>query len=94
MGVLIDHAKEKYDVVFLDCTNLRESKDAIVLSSHVDSVAFMVNEGRTRRQTAQKAVLSFPRKRESTAGEAKPFFLGAILGNRTFAIPKAIYERV
>ncbi|MDD5311219.1 MAG: Wzz/FepE/Etk N-terminal domain-containing protein, partial [Candidatus Omnitrophica bacterium] len=42
MGVLIDHAKEKYDVVFLDCANLRESKDAIVLSSHVDSVAFMV----------------------------------------------------
>ncbi len=86
MGVLIDHAKEKYDVVFLDCTNLRESKDAIVLSSHVDSVAFMVNEGRTRRQVAKEAV--------EALSKAKPVFLGAILGSRTFAIPKAIYERI
>ncbi|MFA5339251.1 MAG: polysaccharide biosynthesis tyrosine autokinase [Candidatus Omnitrophota bacterium] len=95
MGVLIDHAKEKYEVVFVDCANLREAKDAIVLSQHVDSVVFIVEEGRTRRQAAQKAVESL---RGSEALEAiskrKVVFLGAILGSRTFAIPKAIYERV
>jgi len=64
MAELINMAKEKYDVVFLDCSNLREAKDAIALSSHVDSIVFMVNEGRTRRQIAKEAVLSFPRKRE------------------------------
>jgi len=86
MGVLIEHAKEKYDVVFVDCTNLKEAKDAIVLSSHLDSVVFMVEEGRTRRQTAKKAV--------EALSKAKVVFLGAILGSRTFVIPKAIYERI
>ncbi|MDD5757112.1 MAG: polysaccharide biosynthesis tyrosine autokinase [bacterium] len=86
MGVLVDHAKEKYDVVFVDCTNLREAKDAIVLSPHVDSVVFMVEEGRTRRQVAKEAV--------DAISKAKPVFLGAILGSKRFVIPKAIYERI
>ncbi|MFA5499531.1 MAG: Wzz/FepE/Etk N-terminal domain-containing protein [Candidatus Omnitrophota bacterium] len=86
MGVLIGHAKEKYDVVFVDCTNLREAKDAIVLSPHVDSVVFMVEEGRTRRQVAKEAV--------EAISKAKPVFLGAILGSKRFVIPKVIYERV
>jgi len=86
MGVLIDHAKQEYDVVFVDCTNLREAKDAIVLSPHVDSVVFMVEEGRTRRQVAKEAV--------EAISKAKPVFLGAILGSKRFVIPKAIYERV
>ena len=86
MGVLIEHAKEKYDVVFLDCANLRDAKDAIVLSQHVDSIVFMVEEGRTRRQVAKKEVEALSSK--------KTVFLGAILGGRTFVIPKVIYERV
>lgn len=108
MAELINTAKEKYDVVFLDCSNLREAKDAIALSSHVDSIVFMVNEGKTRRQTAQAAVMSL-RGAEATEVIASPegsviarsvapkqsraVFLGAILGNRTFVIPKAIYDR-
>lgn len=85
MAELVKAAKEKYDVVFLDCANLREAKDAIALSSYVDSIAFIVSEGRTRRQVAQAAVLSL---------QGKAIFLGAILNNRTFVIPKAIYDRL
>jgi len=70
----------------VDCTNLREAKDAIVLSPHVDSVVFMVEEGRTRRQVAKEAV--------EAISKAKPVFLGAILGSKRFVIPKAIYERI
>ncbi len=106
MAELLNSLKEKYEVVLIDCPNLRDTKDAIGLSSSVDGVVLVVNEGKTRRQIAQAAVqalgggttaiarseaedVSFPRKRES-----KVVFLGAILGSRTFAIPKAIYERV
>jgi capsular exopolysaccharide synthesis family protein len=91
MAELINTAKEKYDVVFLDCPSLREAKDAIALSSHVDSIVFMVNEGRTRRQTAQAAVMSL-RGSEATK-QSRAVFLGVIVGNRTFTIPKAIYDR-
>ncbi len=86
MAVLLEHAKEKYDIVFVDCVNLREAKDAVVLCRHVDSVVFMVKEGHTRRQTAKEAV--------ELLAKAKPVFLGAILGSRTYVIPKAIYERL
>jgi Mrp family chromosome partitioning ATPase len=86
MAVLLEHAKEKYDVVFVDCANLREAKDAVVLGRHVDSVVFMVKEGHTRRQAAKEAV--------ELLAKAKPVFLGAILGSRRYAIPKAIYERL
>lgn len=103
MAEVLKIAKDKFDVVVIDSPNIRESKDTIDIASGVDGVVLMVNEGRTRRQVA-KAALASLRTAEPTAslrgGQAtevickgRPVVIGVILGNRTFVIPKAIYER-
>ncbi|MDD4900451.1 MAG: CpsD/CapB family tyrosine-protein kinase, partial [Candidatus Omnitrophica bacterium] len=82
---VVKEAEKSYEFIFIDCANLRNYKDSLVLSSYVDTVITVVNEGQERRE-AIKAALA-PLK------ERKVNFLGAILNNRTFAIPKVIYER-
>lgn len=88
--------KTKYDVVFIDCPNFKEAKDMIPLSSYADSVMFLVSEGMTRKQVARKMAISLGATKEGAVpeGRHKPVFLGAILGNRTYPIPKFIYDRV
>ncbi|MFA6281064.1 MAG: Wzz/FepE/Etk N-terminal domain-containing protein [Candidatus Omnitrophota bacterium] len=80
--------KEKFDAIIIDSPNLRETKDALGLSISAEGVILMINEGKTRRQTAQCALEMLKRKM------GKAIFIGAILGNRTFVLPKKIYERI
>jgi len=82
---IIKEAEKSFEFIFIDCANLRNYKDALVISAYVDTAIVIVNESSERRE-AVKAALS-PLK------ERKVNFLGAILNNRTFAIPKAIYDR-
>ena len=95
MAEVLKTAKDKFDLVIIDSPNIRESKDALDIASCADGIVLMVNEGRTRRQVAKAALLSL---RGAVGDEAtckgRPVVIGAILGSRTFVIPKAIYERV
>jgi len=50
MSKVIKKAKERYEVVFVDCADLNNFKDSIVLSSSLDGIVLVVNEGKTRRQ--------------------------------------------
>jgi len=86
MAEVINMAKQKCEIVLLDCPNLRNFKDAVVLSSSLDAVALVVNEARTRRQVVKSALAPLEQKKAN--------LLGVILNNRTFAIPRMIYERV
>lgn len=79
-------AKEKFEIVLVDCAQLRDFKDSVVLSPLVDATAIVVNEGATRRQVVQHALIPLT--------QAKTNVIGAILNNRSFVIPKAIYDRV
>jgi len=83
---LLKTAKERYEIVLIDGANLKDSKDAVALCSYADGVALVVNEGKTRRQVVKAAIAPLEQKKAN--------ILGVILNNRTFAIPKAIYERV
>lgn len=86
MVKIIEDAKKKYGIVFLDCPNLTSFKDAVVLSSYVDGIALVINEGISRRQVVKNAIASLEQK------DGK--LIGVILNNRTFAIPRFIYNRV
>jgi len=86
MANVIKAAKEKYELVFIDYANLRSFKDACVLCPYLDGIILVVNEGKTRHHTI-KALLA-PLKHK------KANLLGVILKNRTYAIPKMIYERL
>lgn len=79
-------AKEKYEFVFVDYANLRNFKDACVLCLHLDGIALVVNEGKTRHHTIKGLIAPLKHKKAN--------LIGVILKNRTYEIPKMIYERL
>jgi capsular exopolysaccharide synthesis family protein len=83
---LIKKAKEKYEIILVDYANLKNIKEVCILSSYLDGIALIVNEGKTRRHVV-KALLS-PLERK------KANLIGVILNNRTFVIPEMIYKRL
>ena len=86
MREVIKTAKKDYEIVLIDCANLNNFKDGEVISSSVDAIALIINEGRTRRQVIENAIAPLQEKKSN--------IIGAILNNRAFPIPKGIYERV
>lgn len=83
---VIKAAKEKYEFVFIDYADLKDFQDAYVLSSYLDGVVLVVNEGKTRYHAVKTLIAPFE--------EGKSNMIGVILNNRTFAIPKIIYKRI
>ncbi len=83
---VIKAAKEKYELVFIDYANLRSFKDACVLSPYLDGIILVINEGKTRHHTIKPLLAPLKHKKAN--------LLGVILKNRTYAIPKMIYERL
>ncbi len=86
MSVLLKLAKENYEAVFIDCAELNGFKDSLILSSGLDGIALVVTEGKTRRQVVNAAIVPLKQKNAN--------IIGVILRNRTYVIPKAIYDRV
>ena len=86
MSELLKTARERYEIVLIDGANLKDSKDSIILANYVDSICFIINEGKTRRQVVKSAMASLEQKKVS--------LLGAILNNRTFVIPGFIYNKI
>lgn len=85
MAELLKNVSEKYDVILIDGANLRETKDALNLVPLTQGTLIVVDEGKTRRHVVKYEFESILEKKA---------VIGAILNNRTFAIPKAIYERI
>jgi capsular exopolysaccharide synthesis family protein len=83
---VIKAVKEKYELVFIDYANLRSFKDACVLSPYLDGIILVINEGKTRHHTIKPLLAPLKHKKAN--------LLGVILKNRTYAIPKMIYERL
>jgi len=83
---LFESITPKYDVILVNCPNLKDYKDAAVISPYLDGVIIVINESRTRRQVVKSAIATLQRKKAN--------IFGAVLNNRSFVIPKMIYERV
>ena len=86
MSELVKTAQQRYDAVFIDCAQLKHFRDACVLSSYSDGVVLVVNENRTRRQVIKSALAPLEQRSAN--------LVGSIFNNRTFVVPRAIYERV
>jgi len=85
MRQLLEEAGEKYDLVLIAAPDLKH-RDSILLAAQTDGLILVVNEGKTRKQAALKCL--------EPVIARKANILGVILNNRTFSIPKAIYDRV
>lgn len=86
MSEVIKSAEEKYELIFVDYANLGNFKDICILSSYLDGIALVVSENKTRRHVI-KALMA-------PLEEIRSNMVGVIFNNRTFVIPKIIYERI
>jgi Mrp family chromosome partitioning ATPase/capsular polysaccharide biosynthesis protein len=86
LDMLFKLKKAQYDAIIIDCPNLRDYKDAGILSSHVDGVALVVNDGKEKRQIVMNSISYIKQKK------GNPF--GLILNKRRFPIPEFIYRLI
>lgn len=84
MSNIIKKAQEQYELVFINGTDLRNFTDTAILSSIIDGIAIVINEGKARRQVVKDAIASLEAKKIN--------LIGAILNNRTYVIPEIIYK--
>jgi capsular exopolysaccharide synthesis family protein len=84
MAEIIEYGKNNYSMVLVNYACLKHYCDAVVLSTIADGVVFLINEGKSRRQDVNEAVNFIKQKNIA--------IIGAVLNNRTFVIPKAIYK--
>ncbi len=86
MADLFRTVKEKYDIILVDAPSLKDFKDAVVIANYIDGTILVVSEGKTRRQVVKYAISSLEQKKAN--------LVGTILNNRSFFIPRAIYDRL
>ncbi len=84
MKDLIKELEGIYDAVFISCADIKNYTDARILSSFVDSTAFVINEGKVRQQVLKNALSAFHYKKYNV--------MGVILNRREYAIPELIYK--
>ena len=82
----IAELKNEFDYVLIDAPPVGACADAVLLGQKADGVILIVEANSTRRETARVA--------KETFKSAKVKVLGAILNNRTFPIPEALYRKL
>lgn len=82
----VDALRVAFDNILIDCSSLRVSSEAAVLSSSVDGVAVVVAAGQTRRDE----ILNAQRTIENAGGK----FLGFVLNKRRYPLPEWLYRRL
>ncbi|MGA7625023.1 MAG: CpsD/CapB family tyrosine-protein kinase [Candidatus Acidiferrales bacterium] len=78
--------KEEFDYVLIDAPPVSSYADAVLLGQMADGVVLVVEANSTRRESARIA--------KETFENARVRLLGAILNNRTFPIPEALYSKL
>jgi hypothetical protein len=75
-----------FDFVLFDARLMRADPDVLALARSIDGVALVVAENATRREPAKALV--------ATLQESGARLLGAVLSNRTYPIPRVVYDRL
>jgi Mrp family chromosome partitioning ATPase len=78
--------RKQFDFVVIDAPPLSSYADAALLGQMADGIILVVEANSTRRENARTA--------KETLESANVRLLGAILNNRTFPIPEALYRRL
>jgi Mrp family chromosome partitioning ATPase len=78
--------REEFDYVLIDAAAVSSYADAVLLGQMADGVILVVEANSTRREKARVA--------KETLEGAKVKLFGAVLNNRTFPIPEALYRKL
>ncbi len=86
MRMRVNELRSEFDFVLIDASAMNLAGDAISLGSISDGVVLVLKANASRKQTARQAVADLQQ------GKAK--VLGAVLNQRQFPIPEALYKRL
>ncbi len=76
---------DKYEIILIDCSRMENLNNLSLFSNQADGAVIIVGEGKGRRQVIINRIKPI-RNRIN--------IIGAIFNNRTFPIPKIIYNRL
>jgi Mrp family chromosome partitioning ATPase len=82
----VSELRKEFDYLVIDAPPLTAYADAMVLGRLVDGVVLVLEANETRREAALQVTDSLRKSRIPV--------LGAVLNNRTFPIPAAVYKRL
>lgn len=82
----LEELRKEFEFVIVDAPALSLYSDAIAMGRLSDGIVLLIGAGTTRRETAQMV-------QENLRTSDIPI-LGAVLNNRTYPIPEAIYKRI
>ena len=82
----MDELSEQFDFVLINAPPVCSHRHATLLGQRADGIILVVEANSTRRQIARMAI--------STLQDGKVKLIGAILNNRTFPIPEALYQKL
>jgi protein-tyrosine kinase len=82
----IGELRKEFGYVLIDAPAIDSNADAVVLGQMADGVVLVLEANSTRRETARMAKESFE--------SANVKLLGAVLNNRRFPIPEALYRKL
>lgn len=77
---------EEFEFVLIDAPAVGSGSDAVLLGQMADGVVLVLEANSTRRETARMA--------KESLESANVKLLGAVLNNRTFPIPEALYRKL
>lgn len=86
MRLRLSELRAEFDYVLLDAVSLSDTNDAVLLGCGTDGVVLVLKANASRRESARKAIHDIQ--------AAKGRVLGAVLNQRTFPIPQAIYDKL
>jgi polysaccharide biosynthesis transport protein len=86
LQVRLGELRAQFDYILVSAPPAHLSADTVTLGQLSDGVVLVLEANSTRREVAQKSKL--------TLETANVKLLGAVLNNRTFPIPKAIYSKL
>lgn len=86
MRLRIHELRSEFDFVLIDTAAVSVASDAVSVGSIADGVVLVLKANASRKETARQAIQGLQ------AGNAK--VLGAVLNQRQFPIPEALYKRL
>ena len=85
-NAFLEKARERYDMVIVDCPPAAKNSVTMLISSKVDAVVLVVEAGKVRRESLQRNIADL------RAMGAK--ILGVVLNKRRYPIPEFIYRMI
>lgn len=86
MRLRLDELRSEFDYVLIDTAAMSLCNDGIMLGRSADGIVLVLKANSSRRETARKAIQDLQ--------SANARVLGAVLNQRTFPIPEALYGKI